>query len=73
MPKPSNKLANEVDSDSIKNDIDAASLHQMIAEAAYYRAEARGFCCGDPRQDWLEAEAEILGTSQVNSTNPSSD
>jgi len=34
--------------------------HQnMIALAAYYRAEQRGFLEGDPVADWLEAEAEI--------------
>jgi hypothetical protein len=33
--------------------------HRMIAEAAYYRALARGFSGGDPLADWLEAEAEI--------------
>ncbi|CAG0980654.1 hypothetical protein BURK2_01821 [Burkholderiales bacterium] len=33
--------------------------HFMIAEAAYYRAECRGFQCGDPVADWLEAEVEI--------------
>lgn len=32
---------------------------QMIAEAAYYRAESRGFAPGDPLTDWLESEAEI--------------
>lgn len=33
---------------------------QMIAEAAYYRAERRGFSDGgDAMQDWLEAEKEI--------------
>lgn len=32
--------------------------YQMIAEAAYYRAERQGFC-GNPAQDWLDAEAEI--------------
>ena len=32
---------------------------QMIALAAYYRAEQRGFVDGDPLQDWLEAEAEV--------------
>ncbi len=32
---------------------------RMIAEAAYYRAERRGFVAGDPMRDWLEAEAEI--------------
>ena len=37
------------------------ALTSMIAEAAYYRAEKRGFApCGDFR-DWLEAEREILG------------
>lgn len=32
--------------------------HAMIAEAAYYRAEQRGFT-GDPHMDWVEAEAEV--------------
>jgi hypothetical protein len=32
---------------------------QMIAEAAYFRAEKRGFQGGDPVTDWLAAEAEI--------------
>ena len=33
---------------------------QMIAEAAYYRAEQRGFVPGNEMSDWLQAEAEIL-------------
>jgi hypothetical protein len=33
--------------------------YHMIAEAAYFHAEQRGFAGGDPAQDWLEAEAEI--------------
>lgn len=33
--------------------------YHMIAEAAYFHAERRGFGSGDPAQDWLEAEAEI--------------
>lgn len=32
---------------------------RMIAEAAYYLAERRGFQGGDPTEDWLQAEAEI--------------
>jgi hypothetical protein len=32
---------------------------KMITEAAYYRAERRGFQDGDPVVDWLTAEAEI--------------
>jgi hypothetical protein len=32
---------------------------QMIAVAAYYHAERRGFRGGDELSDWLEAEAEV--------------
>jgi phasin family protein len=32
---------------------------RMIAEAAYYRAEKRGFVGGNPMEDWAEAEKEI--------------
>jgi hypothetical protein len=31
----------------------------MIAEAAYLRAERRGFVGGDEVEDWLAAEAEV--------------
>ena len=31
----------------------------MIAEAAYYIAERRGFAEGSPLQDWLAAEAQV--------------
>lgn len=33
--------------------------HNMIATAAYYRAERRGFNGGCETEDWLGAEAEI--------------
>jgi hypothetical protein len=33
--------------------------HLMIAEAAYYHAERRGFQGSDPIADWMEAEKEI--------------
>lgn len=33
---------------------------RMIAIAAYYRAERRGFCQGYELQDWFEAEQEII-------------
>lgn len=33
--------------------------HEMIAKAAYYRAEKRGFEDGDPVVDWLSAEQEV--------------
>ena len=33
--------------------------YKMIADAAYFRAEKRGFVGGNVANDWLEAEAEI--------------
>jgi len=39
--------------------VSAAERARMIAEAAYYRAQRRGFSNGDPVRDWAEAEAEI--------------
>jgi hypothetical protein len=38
----------------------AAELYEMIAEAAYYRAQKRGFTPGAEAQDWQEAEAEVM-------------
>ncbi len=32
---------------------------RMIAEAAYYRAEHRGFQVGSLENDWFEAEKEV--------------
>jgi hypothetical protein len=31
----------------------------MIAEAAYFRAERRGFVPGSELEDWLQAEADV--------------
>lgn len=39
--------------------VDTAERARLVAEAAYLRAERRGFSGGDPQQDWLEAEAEV--------------
>ena len=36
------------------------NLDAMIAEAAYYKAEKRGFSPGGDIRDWLEAKREIL-------------
>lgn len=39
--------------------VSADQQRRRIAEAAYYRAERRGFTGGNPVEDWLEAEQEI--------------
>lgn len=33
--------------------------YRMICDAAYFRAEQRGFIGGSPEQDWRDAEIEI--------------
>ena len=33
--------------------------HRLISEAAYYRAEQRGFEPGAELEDWLQAESEV--------------
>ena len=39
--------------------VDAELRHQMIATAAYFIAEQRGFVPGHEAQDWYAAEAAI--------------
>lgn len=50
-------------------EIEPGIRHRMIAEAAYLKAEQRGFSSGDPLDDWLTAEREIdmllAGATQV--------
>ncbi len=40
---------------------DAATIprEQLISEAAYYKAEQRGFQPGNEMADWFEAEADV--------------
>ena len=37
----------------------AETRRAMIAQAAYLRAERRGFTSGNEEEDWLAAEAEV--------------
>jgi hypothetical protein len=41
------------------SDVTAEQRRRMIAEAAYFRAQRRGFQDGSSTEDWLAAEAEI--------------
>lgn len=36
-------------------------MRRQIAEAAYFRAEERGFAPGRELDDWIEAESEVMG------------
>jgi hypothetical protein len=42
-----------------------AELRELIAQAAYYRAEKRGFRPGLEADDWLQAEAEVMARLQA--------
>jgi hypothetical protein len=39
--------------------VEPTMRHAMITEAAYYRAQRRGFAPGHELDDWLAAEIEI--------------
>jgi hypothetical protein len=43
---------------------DARSRYERIAQAAYRRAEQRGFAPGQELEDWLSAEREIDGETR---------
>jgi hypothetical protein len=38
----------------------ASEIYEMVCEAAYYRAEKRGFTPGLEAEDWVQAEAEVM-------------
>jgi hypothetical protein len=42
-----------------ENPLAESERRHMIAEAAYYLAQKRGFSGGDPVSDWIAAESEI--------------
>jgi hypothetical protein len=41
------------------NFVDPGQRAALIAKAAYFRAEKRGFAPGHETEDWLAAEAEV--------------
>ena len=42
-----------------KNTVTPEERYQMIATAAYFLAEQRGFTGGYEREDWISGEAQI--------------
>jgi hypothetical protein len=45
---------------NLRAELPQEELRRQIAEAAYYRAQRRGFAPGREEQDWIEAEAEVM-------------
>ena len=52
VKKDTKKVADTENNDTTVSDV-------MIAEAAYYKAESRGFITGHELEDWLEAETNL--------------
>jgi hypothetical protein len=42
-----------------------AEMMEMVSQAAYYRAEKRGFQPGLEAEDWAQAEAEVRARLQA--------
>lgn len=57
--KPPRSPARKTSARNPTADINPEARYRMIAEAAYLRAEQRGFNGGDPLDDWLTAEREV--------------
>ncbi len=67
------KAAPKTDAPAAPRAVDPLERRRLIEEAAYFRAERRGFTAGAEEQDWLEAEAEVdarLGASAASDAPP---
>jgi hypothetical protein len=63
--KPAAKPAVQGFGSQARAEISPDELRKLIAEAAYYRAKQRGFAPGYEIEDWVQAEAEIVGQLRV--------
>jgi hypothetical protein len=52
-------LISQLAQSAANRSVDPEVKEAMIAEAAYYCAEKRGFAPGHELEDWLEAKAQI--------------
>ncbi len=59
VPRKTRRAKNEGNSVATAAAVTEDARRAMIAEAAYFHAEQRGFAPGGEEQDWLIAEAEI--------------
>ena len=52
-------IESEMTSNACKPLVDEQSMLDLVAECAYFKAEARGFAPGFAEQDWIAAEQEV--------------
>lgn len=55
----SGRLTDMPANDCAESNFGAPGRDEMIAVAAYFRAEKRGFAPGNELDDWLQAKAEL--------------
>jgi hypothetical protein len=60
-PAASHTDDNRIESHTLARKNSAEARHALIAEAAYRKAQERGFVAGEEWQDWFAAEREIDG------------
>lgn len=51
---------------SKSSSIDSDERKRRVAEAAYYKAQSRGFAAGNDQRDWFEAEREFDAGKRLN-------
>lgn len=59
MKPRDDELALHAKAERARGRLSSEERHRLIAEAAYERAQRRGFIGGDPVTDWLEAEQDV--------------
>jgi Protein of unknown function (DUF2934) len=60
-PKPDTRGARPLSTNNVRAEASPEEIRRLIAEAAYYRAQERGFEPGHELDDWIEAESEVMG------------
>jgi hypothetical protein len=60
-PKPDSGSASMPTSGGVRAQVASEDTRRQIAEAAYFRAQERGFEPGHELEDWVEAESEVMG------------
>jgi len=59
QPSVISTTAQDEDQPAEQRSFSPEQWQEMVATAAYYRAERRGFEPGSPLDDWFEAESEL--------------
>jgi hypothetical protein len=70
--KSSKRMPGKIKKRAQTAEVNGREKRELIGEAAYYRAERRGFVPGFELEDWLAAELEIEGFLRKPPTKPRS-